>query len=600
MSELKWWQKAVFYQIYPRSFADGNGDGIGDFHGLIQKLDYLKELGIDALWISPCYPSPQFDVGYDVADYTDINPEYGTLEDFRRFLKGAHERGFRVILDFVPNHSSDQHPWFLASRSSRDNPKRDWYIWRDPRLGTTVPLSPSLAERGTADDGNSPPNNWNAGFLSSAWTYDAQTGQYYYHYFFPQQPDLNWRNPELKEAMWNAVRFWLDLGVDGFRLDAIGTIFEDPDLPDQPVPMSLMNLYGESMAAKTEEERKQVGEKFQAMFQYQVELPEVLDLMKELRRVMDEYDDRMLVGENEDIRYMGNGNDALHMVFNFPLMNVEQLTPAHVRANQKKRLTEMPSGGWPCNTLNNHDSPRIYSRYRPEGEPPQRTPQRDAMSRVYLALMLTLRGTPFLYNGEEIGMIDLLLTDSAQFRDNLSGLVYAGLTGEFGLSAEFALPPAALFGRDKNRTPMQWDNAPNAGFSGTVVPSPLGVQTWLPMNPDYAQGINVAEQEKDPASLLNFYKRMLRFRKQTPALIAGDYTPLDEQAEDYLAFLRRDAESGQTCLVVLNFSEKAHTLNLDVPSSASRCLFSSRSRPSETEDLSQLEIAPFEIYIGEI
>jgi alpha-glucosidase len=570
LAKLQWWQKAVFYQIYPRSFADGNGDGIGDLRGMIDHLDYLERLGIDALWISPHYPSPQFDVGYDVADYTGVNPEYGTLEDFKEFLEGAHQRGMRVILDFVPNHSSDQHPWFRESRSSRENRRRDWYIWRDGKDG-------------------GPPNNWSSTFGGPAWEYDATTDQYYYHFFFKEQPDLNWRNPELKQAMWQAVRFWLKLGVDGFRLDAIGTIYEDSNLPDHPGDETLLELYQAELAAVTEEEHAQAREKFESLFQYQVEQPEVLDLMKELRRVVDEYPDRMLVGETDLIRYYGDGTDGLHLVFNFPLMETERLTPAWVRSNQKARLTALPVMAWPCNTLGNHDSPRVLSRF---GGDKNDTRQ----ARLYLALMLTLRGTPFLYNGEEIGMTDLTLTDASAFRDNVSTWIYQTITEQLGMPAEGSVALAAQFGRDKCRTPMQWENAPNAGFS------PAGVQTWLPVNPNYAQGVNVAEQESQPDSLLNFYRRMLHLRRQTPALIAGDYTPLLEGSEHILAFLRRSEADRQTCLVALNMSDQEHTLNLTnegLPSQA-RCLFSSRARGGELDDLSELVIAPFEIYIGTI
>lgn len=568
MTDFKWWQKAVFYQIYPRSFADGNGDGIGDFLGMIGRLDYLQELGVDAVWLSPHYFSPQFDCGYDVADYTDVNPEYGTLKVFKEFLEAAHRRGIRVILDFVPNHSSDHHPWFIESRSSRDNPKRDWYIWRDGKNG-------------------GPPNNWYSGFGDSAWEHNPQTGQYYYHYFFKEQPDLNWRNPELKQAMWNAVRFWLDLGVDGFRLDAIGTIFEDPQLTNHAVKMTHTELSLAWQNATSEKERKLLAKESEKMFKHQVELPEVQDLMKELRAVVDEYPDRMLVGETGEIRYYGDGTDELHLAFNFPLMQTERLTPAWVRANQKERLAALPPKAWPCNTLGNHDSPRVHSRYG-DGK------NDDAIARISLALMNTLRGTPFLYNGEEIGMTNLMLDDPSLFRDNLSVWFYRNATQKYGVPPTEAVKLAARYGRDKNRTPMQWANAPNAGFS------PPGVQTWLPVNPNYAQGVNVADQIDDPNSLLNFYKRILRLRKQTPALIAGDYTPIHERARNYLAFLRHSQTDQQTCLVVLNMSEKDHVLRFDLKSRTARCLFSTAREGKDIDDLSQLKIAPFEIYIGEL
>ncbi len=572
MTQLKWWQKAVFYQIYPRSFADGNGDGIGDLRGMIQRLDYLQDLGIDAIWLSPHYPSPQFDCGYDIADYTDVASEYGTLAEFREFLDGAHRRSLRVILDLVLNHTSDQHRWFLESKSSRDNPKRDWYIWRD----------------GRDDD---PPNNWNSTFGGSAWEYDPQTDQYYYHFFFKQQPDLNWRNPEVRAAMWDAVRFWLDMGVDGFRLDAIGTIFEHPDLPDHPVKKSMIELAAARELATTPAEREALAAEWEAMFAYQVEQPGMHELMQELRRVVDEFDDRMLVGENEEIAYHGNGHNELHMVFNFPLMKTRRLTPEWIRANQRQRLAELAAispDAWPCNTLGNHDASRVKSHYG-DGV------HDDELARLHLALLLTLRGTPFLYNGEEIGMTDLLLQDIAQFRDQLGVWVYRSLTEELKLPAAFALRRAAEVSRDRARTPLQWANAANAGFS------PAGIATWLPVNPNYAQGVNVADQQDDPGSLLNFYRRMLRLRKATPALIAGDYTPIHEEATDYLAFLRRlPAAEGPSCLVVLNFSERPQTLHFELDAVGVRRLFSSRERGSGHDDLAQLYLGPYEAYIGEL
>ncbi len=350
MTELKWWQTAVFYQIYPRSFADGNGDGIGDFAGIIDKLDYLQDLGIDAIWLSPHFPSPQADCGYDISDYTDVAPEYGTLADFRRFLDGAHRRGIRVILDLVLNHTSDRHRWFLESRSSLDNPKRDWYIWRDGRNG-------------------GPPNNWESAFGGSAWQYDEGTGQYYYHFFLPEQPDLNWRNPEVKQAMWDAARFWLDMGVDGFRLDAISTIYERPDLPDHQGPRTLIELQSaRDVAAGPLEADEQVIADWDMLFEHQVDQPGLHELMRELRSVLDEYEGhRVLVGESEDIRYHGSGGDELDLVFNFPLMKPLRLTPASVRANQQERLAALAQQcehAWPCNTLGNHDSPRRQDALR--------------------------------------------------------------------------------------------------------------------------------------------------------------------------------------------------------------------------------------------
>jgi alpha-glucosidase len=565
MKPLKWWQTAVFYQIYPRSFADGDGDGIGDFQGIIAKLDYLQRLGIDAIWLSPHYPSPQYDVGYDIADYTGVDPTYGTLDDFKRFLDGAHQRDIRVILDLVLNHTSDQHPWFIESRFSRDNPKSDWYVWADGRDG-------------------GPPNNWYSHFGGSAWTYEATRDQYYYHYFFKEQPDLNWRSPEMKQAMFDAIRFWLDLGVDGYRLDAIDAIFEHPDMPDQESGYTQAELYKASQYAQTDEERlalRQIGEK---MMIYQTIQPGIHELFQEIRTIIDEYDERLLVGETDDVSYYGDGHNELHMTFNFPLINSPILTPPWIRQNQAERLETIPAIAWPCNTTGNHDRPRVYSAFGDGAHD-------EALAKLNLALMLTLRGTPFLYNGEEIGMTDLLLTDLAQIRDNNSLNTYQMMVELAGIAKEQALIQAAEYGRDKCRTPMQWANEPNGGFS------PKGAETWLPVNPNYAEGVNVADQENDPASLLNFYRRMLQMRRETPALMAGDYQPLHEDMEDYLAFLRSTGQ--QSCLVVLNYSDKPHTLAFDVGTDHTTVIFSSEKR-GETADLHHLTLAPFEIFIAEI
>ncbi len=565
MSDFKWWQTAVFYQIYPRSFADGDGDGIGDLKGMLARLDYVQDLGVDAVWLSPHYPSPQVDCGYDIADYTDVAPEYGTLALFKQFLEAAHERNIRVILDLVLNHTSDQHLWFIESRSSRDNPKRDWYVWRDGKKG-------------------GPPNNWYSTFTGSAWEYDERTEQYYYHFFLKEQPDLNWRNPEVQEAMWEVVRFWLDMGVDGFRLDAIGTIFEDPALLDHEGEMTLVELYQAFEAARTQEEYEALEAQMNAVFKYQVEQPGMHELMQALRALVDEYPDRVLVGENHKIAYYGDGDNELHLVFNFPLMRTERLTPAWVLENQEERLGALPPGAWPCNTLGNHDSMRVYSRFA-DGE------HDDALARLSLALMLTLRGTPFLYNGEEIGMTNLVLTDIGQFRDTLALLYYRLAVEEVGMPPEQAVALIGRMSRDGCRTPMQWDNAPNAGFS------PAGVETWLPVNPNYADGVNVAEQLEDPVSLLNFYRRMLAVRRRTPALIVGDYAPLPQTSEDYLAFTRTTDE--QTCLVILNMSDQTHTLDFDPAWQELDVIFSSHKR-SVGGSAASVEIQPFEVYIADV
>lgn len=560
MNNLKWWQTAVFYQIYPRSFADGNGDGIGDFQGMTAKLDYLQRLGINAIWLSPHYPSPFLDCGYDISDYTAVGPEYGTLADFTAFLQAAHARDIRVILDLVLNHTSDQHLWFIESRSSRQHPKRDWYVWRDGK-----------------DSG--PPNNWASLFGGSAWELDAGTGQYYYHAFLKEQPDLNWRNPEVKQAMWAAVRFWLDLGVDGFRLDAVGAIYEHPELPNHTLNRSADAIFEGNGLSHTE---------WQQLLQFQSQQPGLHELMQELRALVDEYPgERVLVGEDEDVAFHGPANNELHLVFNFPLMRSEPLHPANIRANQAVRLAELPPGAWPCNTLGNHDSARLLDRYG-DGV------HNAALARLYLALMLTLKGTPFLYNGEEIGMTNLMLTAADQLRDTAAINKYHQLVNKLGMPPEEALRAVQATTRDRCRSPLQWSSAPNAGFC------PPEAAPWLPVNQNYAAGVNVAAQEAEPDSLLNFYRRLLHLRPNVPALVAGDYHALHLHSEHYLAFTRHDADSGQTCLVVLNFSAEAQTIIFDLGHEQARLIFSSAPRNSQPLNLAALQVAPFEIFIAEL
>lgn len=569
MKEFKWWQEAVFYQIYPRSFADGNGDGIGDLKGIIKRLDYLKKLGIDAIWLSPHFQSPQVDIGYDISDYFSIAPEYGNIDDFIRFLNGAHERGIYVILDLVLNHTSDRHPWFIESRSSVTNPRRDWYIWRNGHDGQ-------------------PPNNWNSTFGGTAWEYDQNTDQYYYHYFFKEQPDLNWHNPEVKHAMWDIVRYWLDLGVDGFRLDAIATIFEDPKYPDHKSPISqdeLFHTINRNTGALSPHKIQQLK---LTMFGYQIEQPGVHELMQELRSIIDEYDDKVLIGENDDVSYHGDGNNELHLVFNFPLMKSNKLTPAWVRSNQDKRLatlTKISKDTWPCNTFNNHDSSRVYSLFS-DGKHDQE------IARISIALLLTLRGTPVLYNGEEIGMEDLQLENIDQFRDPWGIWNYYLEKDIFGASENQALNLANNAGRDKCRTPLQWSNAPNAGFS------PKKVNTWLPTNQNYKNGINVASQLDDPDSLLSFYRDLIHLRKTTPALIYGDYISLNKDSNECLSYLRKTEK--QTCLVAINMSSAPINMSYEIDSNHAQCLFTSHPGRPDVENLMNLNLSPYEIFIAEI
>lgn len=560
MNTQPWWQQAVFYEIYPRSFADGNGDGIGDFLGLTARLDYLHDLGIDAIWLAPHYPSPFLDCGYDIANYTDVAPEYGSLHDFTAFLLAAHARGIRVVLDLVLNHTSDQHPWFIESRASLDNPKRDWYIWRDGRDG-------------------GPPSNWASIFGGPAWTLDPQTNQYYYHAFLKEQPDLNWRNPDLKAAMWEVVRFWLDLGVDGFRLDAIATIFEHPDLPNHTLPLAAHDI----LDANALDEPT-----YRQLLRWQLKQPGLHELLQELRTLVDSYPgDRVLVGEDEDLAFHGAANDELHLVFNFPLMRADRLTPQHISANQIERLAQLPAGAWPCNTLGNHDSPRAASSYGDGVHDAQ-------LARLHIALLLTLQGTPFLYNGEEIGMTNLELARLDELRDTAAIHQYHKLVDTHGLPPQEALQATLASTRDRCRSPMQWSDATNAGFC------PPGVAPWLPVHPNHKAGVSVAAQVDDPASLLSFYRRLLHLRRTTPALLAGEYRALPAAGDAVLAFLRFDPSSRQTCLVALNFAEDSQTLAVDLDGRQIRTLFTSQARENELIVTDSLTMTPFEVLIGEL
>lgn len=482
----QWWQNAVFYEVYPRSFADSNNDGVGDLNGIASKLDYLQALGIDAIWITPCFPSPQVDFGYDVSDYENIDPMYGTLADFDRLEAEAEKHNIRIILDFVVNHTSDQHPWFLDSKSSRTSVHRDWYIWRDGK------------------GPGQPPNNWLSTFGGSAWQFDPTTNQYYYHFFYPQQPDLNWRDPPVKDAMFDVTRFWYKRGVAGFRLDAVDTLFEDPNLHDNPV-LPGRNAYGDP-----NEEN-----------QYNDKLPEVHEALRGLRRVADEYN-AVLIGETwtsniEELnRYYGSGNDELQLPMDFLFTKVDKLSPAEFR----KQIAGINSAsGWPTFVISNHDIVRSYDRY---GD----SVHNDQIAKLMAGLYLTLRGTPIMYYGEEIGMKTTPPTRKEDVKDPI---------GRRGWPKEK--------GRDGERTPMQWDDSENAGFSK--------VTPWLPAPSTYKTH-NVADESKDPNSVLTFYRNVLKLRHSNRALLDGDYIPLNENDQNVLSYLR--VYKDDVVLVALNMS----------------------------------------------
>ena len=486
-----WWQRGIIYQVYPRSFMDSNGDGVGDLRGLISRLDYLRGLGVDAVWLSPIFPSPMKDFGYDVSDYTGIHPLFGTLEDFDLLIREAHAHKIKLVLDFVPNHTSDQHPWFIESRSSRDNLKRDWYIWRDP--------APS----------GGPPNNWLSNFGGSAWEYDPKTEQYYYHAFLREQPDLNWRNSQVIEAMLNVLRFWLERGVDGFRVDVLWHLIKDEQFRDNPV----------------NPDWREGTDPYQRLLElHTTDQAEVHAVVTRMRRLVDQYQDRVLIGEiylpvERLVQYYGVNLSGVHVPFNFQLL-LAQWHARDIARIISQYEAALPKGGWPNWVLGNHDRPRIVSRVG------------SKQARVAAMLLLTLRGTPTLYYGDEIGMHDVEIPPEKvqdPFEKNVPG---RGL------------------GRDPQRTPMQWSAAKNAGFTAG--------KPWLPIAEDDAQ-INVEAERDDPFSILSLYMQLINVRRGEPALEVGELERIDT-AGDLLTYIRRDGESA--FLVALNFGSEPQVIDI--------------------------------------
>jgi len=500
-----WWKQAVFYQIYPLSFQDTTGNGKGDLQGILHRLDYLQDLGVDALWISPCFPSPWADWGYDVSDYTEIHPELGSLDTLDRLLEAAHQHGLRVLLDFVPNHTSDQHPWFQESRKNRSNPKRDWYVWRDPGPAGGLP------------------NNWLSYFSGPAWEWDPATQQYYLHSFLKQQPDLNYRNPEVRQAMADVLRFWLDRGVDGFRVDSVLPLIKDKFFRDDPV--RLQPPLGKDMGPAGMQDRV-----------HSANHPEVHALLNEWRALLDSYPgDRMMVGEvyTMDLalagRYYGQ-NDGLHLVHNFSLLNLPWNADL-LREDVEGFEAGLPEGAHPTLVLGSHDEPRLATRLG------------ESQARVAAMMLLTLRGAPFIYYGDELGMLDVEIPAHLR-RDQWP--------------ASSGLPQHS---RDPARTPMQWDGSPRAGF-GPPGTEPGHVQPWLPIHPDYPVR-NVQIELKDPGSMLNLYRRLLRLRRSSTALRLGSYRPATQAAESCYVYYRTYGD--EAWLVALNFSAEDRVLGLADP-----------------------------------
>jgi alpha-glucosidase len=521
--EWLWWKHGVIYQIYPRSYGDTNRDGIGDLAGIIDHIDYLHHtLGVDAIWLSPFYPSPMADFGYDVANYTDVDPIFGDLDTLDRLVRTVHERDIRLVIDFVPNHTSDRHPWFLESRSSTNNPKRNWYIWRDPK-----------------PDG-SPPNNWQAAFGGGAWEWDAATGQYYLHSFLKEQPDLNWRNPEVKNAMFDVVRFWLERGVDGFRIDVAHLIMKDPDLSDNPP-----NPNYDPARDRPIDKTLHINDGAH---------PDVHAVYRDLRLLLDQYSTerpRMMIGEIHIYdwplwaTYYGAQLDEFHLPFNFGLLRIgweaAQIRSLVTAIEDALRQT----GGWPNYVLGNHDEHRIASRVGPR------------QARVAMLLLLTLRGTPTMYYGDELAMHDVEIPPES-------------IKDPFEL-----MTPGRGLGRDPERTPMQWDFTPNAGFC------PPDVRPWLPVAGDTAV-INGATEYTDPQSMLSLTRAILHLRRHEPALYRGTLTPIDTASDDCFVYVRADGDSG--ILIALNLSNTAQDLHL--PSRSGHILIST-SMDRQNEPLAE-------------
>lgn len=516
--ELKraWWKESVVYQIYPRSFMDSNGDGIGDIPGIISKLDYLKELGIDVIWLSPVYQSPNADNGYDISDYRQIMKEFGTLEDLERLIDEAHKRSIKLIMDLVVNHTSDEHPWFAEAKSSRDSPFRDYYIWKDGIPGTL-------------------PNNWESHFSGSAWEYDEASGQYYLHIFSTKQPDLNWENPDVRKEVMEIARYWLDKKIDGFRMDTINFISKVPGFPSVPDAEGLVRGHD-----------------------YYMNGPKVHDYLKELNREVLSHYDIMTVGETPNVtpqmalEYVGEDRGELNMVFQFEHVNVDSgkrnkwdIVPWDLKKFKSiivKWQKDIYGKGWNSLYLSNHDQPRSVSRFGNDGV------YHDESAKMLATMIHTLQGTPYIYQGEELGMTNVKFPDITYYKDIQILNLYRDMT-EKGFQPEEIMRRIYYRGRDNARTPMQWNSRKNAGFSeGTP---------WLSVNPNYRE-INAEDEMRDSGSVLRYYQKLIRLRKEYQIIVYGDFKEYEAESEEVFVYERN--YQGQKLLVVLNFKDKTPEL----------------------------------------
>lgn len=558
--ERAWWKEAVVYQIYPRSFYDSNGDGIGDIRGIIAKLDYLKELGVDVVWLSPVYKSPNDDNGYDISDYREIMDEFGTMEDWEEMLEEMHKRGIKLVMDLVVNHTSDEHPWFIESRKSKDNPYRDYYIWRPGKDGKE-------------------PNNWESIFSGSAWEYDETTEEYYLHLFSKKQPDLNWENPKVRREVYDMMKFWLDKGVDGFRMDVINMISKTPGLPD-----------GEP----------QEGKKYVSGSKYFMNGPRVHEFLQEMNReVLSKYD-IMTVGETpgvtpkEGILYTDPSRHELNMVFQFEHVGLDSgpggkwdIRPWSL-ADLKKTMTkwqkELEGKGWNSLYLNNHDQPRAVSRFGDDGK------YRVESAKMLATFLHMMQGTPYIYQGEEIGMTNVRFPSIEYYRDIETLNMYKERVEEYGEDPQKVMEKIYYKGRDNARTPMQWDDSENAGFT-TGTP-------WIPVNPNYKE-INVKEALADPNSVFHYYKKLIQLRKQHDIIVYGTYDLILEDDPYIYAYTR--TLGNEKLIVITNFSEKTPVFRLpdDITYKTKELLISNYD-VDETEELKEIRLRPWEARVYKI
>ncbi|MFK7694379.1 alpha-glucosidase [Paenibacillus sp. HJGM_3] len=500
-----WWKEVVVYQVYWRSFFDSNGDGFGDLIGVIEKLDYIQSLGVDAIWLNPCYESPDKDNGYDISDFTTIMNKAGTMDDWEKLLSEVHRRGMKLIMDLVVNHTSNLHPWFVESRSSRDNPKRDWYIWR-------------------GDDPHEPPNNWRSYFSPSTWEWDERTGQYYFHSFAAEQPDLNWENPELRNEIYRMMRFWLDKGIDGFRLDAIALLAKPASYPNADNPEDI---------------------------RYLTNNPGVHEYLQEMNERVFRHYDVMTVGEvafvdpEEGLKYVSEDRNELQSLFHFEIADeMPSWDMLRYKCIQRKWHNAFYGKGWNSHFLNNHDHTRQVSRYGNDRE------YRLQSAKLLATLIHTLPGTPYIYQGEEIGMTGVRFDRIEDYHDIAMKNRYEELAGK-GNDPERVLDMLRPLSRDNSRTPMQWDDSPNAGFTSGV--------PWIRVNPNFKE-INVEQSRNDPDSIYAYYQKLIALRKANPVMVYGDYEDLLPDDVHVYAYIRKWE---QTCwLIVLNQSDEFHELVL--------------------------------------